>query len=425
MLTQKIKNLINEMFDSTPSNVGVGYGFKKVNGKFSNEKSIVFFVPEKKPLHLLNPDEILPSDPINIDGEILQMDVVEIGVVRTYACNPECYSWQTTSPPNRQYIRPIQGGISMTTRSNLGSVGTLGFVAVDTQTQSLVGVTNNHVAIRDASITSQRNLSGPIQNEFDITDGGVVNPDSAYQSGEFINPPNSYIIGQVVRYVPISITGGPIQNKVDGALISLSGTPILSLTQSYKQYGLSSVLVPTPFATGTELDDLLDLNPLVKSSGRTTGVKDGGLCPLRIAYINTTVNVSGYNFQGVESTVVFNECFIFVRPVNDPDISTICINPSFAGDSGSAIIGEFTGTGINKIIGLNFAGSDYYGIANRIDNVANELGIEYWDGSLKNLVDTSTVVFKTIPGGTTNKIVNCGGENYWQMGLTTLNSPCA
>ena len=37
--------------------------------------------------------------------------------------------------------------------------------AVDVATQALVGVTNNHVVIRDASYTSQRNPSGLIENE--------------------------------------------------------------------------------------------------------------------------------------------------------------------------------------------------------------------------------------------------------------------
>lgn len=425
MLTTEIKNLISEMFNSTPKHIGVGYGYKKVNGAMTNQESIVFFVPEKKPLHLLTPNEVLPNDSFEINGRTLQYDVVEIGDVRAQACNPECYEWQTTTPSNRLFIRPVQGGISMTTKVNLGYVGTLGFIAVDTQTQSLVGVTNNHVAIKDSSFTSQRNLNGIIQNEYDITDGGTPNPDSAYQSGEFSNPPNSYIIGQVIRYVPLSFDiSSPIQNKVDGALISLSGTPILSLTESYKQFGMTSISNPLEFATSNELDNLLIENPMVKSSGRTTGVKDGQPCPLRVAYVGASVTVSGYNIQGISTDVIFNDCFVFVRPSNDPDISVICINPTFGGDSGSAIIGEFTGTGVNKIIGLNFAGSDLYGIANRIDHVASELGIEAWDGTLKNLVDTNSAQYRTVIGASSAMTENCGGTSYWQVGLTRLNNPC-
>lgn len=422
MITKEIKNLLKEMFESTPSEIGVGFGYKRVNGVSTDEKSIVFFVPKKKPLHMLREDEILPNSPFEINGETIQVDVVEVPPFRAFACNPECLSWQSTPPSNRQYIRPVQGGISMTTKVNLGYLGTLGFIAVDSQTQSLVGVTNNHVAIRDASLASERNLNGLVQNEYDITDGGSLQVDTAYQPGEFSNPPNSYIVGQVVRYVPISMVVNA-ENKVDGALISLSGTPIINLSQSYKQYGMASVSTPMEFATSTELDNLLIENPLVKSSGRTTGVKDGGLCPLRVAYVGININVSGYDFQGVSVSVSFYDCFAFVRPVNDPNIDQVCIYPSYPGDSGSAIVGEFTG-GVNKIIGLNFAGNDYYGIANRIDHVSEQLGIEAWDGSLKNLVDTSTVEFKTVSGGVSGVTQNCGGEIYWQVGLTRLNNPC-
>jgi hypothetical protein len=423
MVTQEIKNEIKKLFDTTPEYVGVGYGYKKTNGQFTDEESIVFFVPEKKPINDIPENEILPSEPIVINEKVIKMDVIEIGNIKALACNSQCYEWQTIPPNNRDYTRPLKGGLSITSTNNLGSVGTLGFVAVDSNTQSLVGVTNNHVVIKDPFLTSERNLSGVIENEYDINNGGSVNPDLIYQPGESLTPPSNYQIGQVVRYVPITTTtGGAYENKVDGALISLSGTPTLSLSESYKQFGITSFSVPTPFASTAEINNLLISNPMLKSSGRTTGVKDGSPCPLRIAYFSSVLPVGGYNLQGTETVATFVDCIIFVRPENDPSLSSICPYPIYAGDSGSALIADFSGT--NKIIGLCFAGSDYYGVANRIDNVASELGIEEWDGTLKNLVDTDTVTYKTLSGGNDNKIVNCEGENYWQVGLTNLNNDC-
>jgi hypothetical protein len=423
MITQEIKDEIKKYFDSTPDYVGVGYGYKKTNNQITTEESIVFFVPEKKPIDDIPNNEILPSEPIVINEKVIKMDVIEVGNIRALACNSQCYEWQTIPPDNRNYTRPIKGGLSITSTNNLGSVGTMGFVAVDSETQTLVGVTNNHVVIKDPFLTSERNLNGVIENEYDINNGGEVNPDLVYQPGETLSPPLNYQIGQVIRYVPITTTTeGVYENRVDGALISLLGTPTLSLSESYKQFGITSFSVPTPFASTAEIDNLLITNPMLKSSGRTTGVKDGSPCPLRTLYISSILPVNGYNLQGVETIATFVDCIVFIRPTNDPSLDSACINPISAGDSGSALIADLGGT--NKIVGLCFAGSDYYGIANRIDDVASELGIEEWDGTLKNLVDTETVTYRTIPGGSENKILICNSENYWQVGLTNLNNEC-
>jgi len=423
MITQEIKDEIKKYFDLTPEYVGVGYGYKKTNNKITTEESIVFFVPEKKPIHDIPDDEILPSEPIVINEKVIKMDVIEIGNIRALACNSQCQQWQSTPPDNQDYTRPLKGGLSITSTNKLGFVGTLGFVAVDSETQSLVGVTNNHVVVKDPFLTSERNLNGVRENEYDIINWGEVNPDFAYQPGESSNPPLNYHIGQVIRYVPITTTtGGIYENRVDGALISLSGTPTLSLSESYKQFGITSFSVPTPFASTAEIDNLLITNPMLKSSGRTTGVKDGSPCPLRTLYISSILPIGGYNLQGVETVATFVDCIVFIRPTNDPSLGSACINPIYAGDSGSALIADLSGT--NKIVGLCFAGSDYYGIANRIDNVASELGIEEWDGSLKNLVDTNTITYKTIPGGNENKLLICNSENYWQVGLSILSNEC-
>ena len=92
-----------------------------------------------------------------------------------------------------------------------------------------------------------------------------------------------------------------------------------------------------------------------------------------------------------------------------------------------ALIADFSG--VRKIIGLVFAagavcGIFYYGYACRIDRVAAELGIEAWDGTAKGYVDPASITYKTTFNGSSNKILNCGGTNYWQVGLTTLNTPC-
>ena len=421
MLTDEIKEIIEELFNATPNDVGVGYGTKIKNGEMTNEESIIFFVPKKIPLHLIPENELLPDVEFTLSDRVLKTDVIEVGIIKTFACDPSCYTWGNpgTPPTNRLQHRPIKGGISITSQTKLGFVGTLGFIAVDVATQALVGVTNNHVVIRDASYTSQRNPSGLIQNEYDIISGGAVQPDSAFQNGESSSPPPSAKIGEVVRYVPISVSGGI--NKVDGALISVECNPVIDIAESFKQFGLT-YNSPYVFATTAEINNLLITNPMLFSSGRTTGVKQGIPCPLRTFTLGFAGGVSGYNIQGTSTTIPFTDIIMFVRPENDPNLATVCNYPIFAGDSGSALVADFSGT--SKIVGLVFAGSEYYGFACRIDHVASELGIQSWDGTTKPYVDSTTISYITVPGFNSIKTQVSGGDTYWQVGAYNLTVPC-
>ena len=282
-----------------------------------------------------------------------------------------------------------------------------------TETQTLVGVTNNHVTIQDAFYTSEQNLFGIIQNEY--------NPvDEVFQNGEGV-PPSNYSVGQSLRYVPISKTN---LNYVDGAIFSLNSEDV-DITSSFQTIG-SDYTFPLPFATTAEINGLLTTNPMLYSSGRTTGPKGGAVCPLRIFSLFSST-ILAYQLQGTSTYCHFSDQIVFVKPENDPSLSTICENPVYPGDSGSALIADFSG--VRKIIGLVFAGGQvggiyYYGYANRIDRVATELGVEAWDGSAKGYVDTNSITYKTTINGSSNKILNCDGTDYWQVGLTTLNKPC-
>ena len=415
MLTQEIKNKLNELYKSTPDYVGVAYGYKTVQGLETSNISIVFTVPKKKPLNEIPFNEHLPEF-VEIDGTIYRTDVVEIEKVLTMndtvSCdnpliNPSCYTWSplgSVSPPNRGTIRPLVGGISLTAGHLLGTVGTIGLIVVDSSSQKLVGLTNNHVVVQDASYTSYRNLSGPIVNEYKYP---------AYQNGESATPSISQVIGEVVRYVPLK--SQPDLNTVDGALVSLSAST-LSNVESFKQLGID-YNQPMSFATTSEIDSLLVTPRTILSSGRTTGSKKGD-CGLKIKFLNATQDVGSYPLQGVGRTVSFNELICFTR------LSETCNWPIYHGDSGSVLIADFDG--VYKIIGLNFAGSaqvdgsttqiGQYGYACRIDNVAFELGIQAWDGTSVNAVTTIDKILT--PNGSANKTIIVDGKTYWQVGLS-------
>jgi hypothetical protein len=415
MLTQEIKNKLNELYQNTPNYVGVAYGHKTINGVETSDKSIVFTVPKKKPLNEIPFDERLPEF-VEISGTIYRTDVLEIEEVVPMIdypiCDnpliaPNCYTWSplgSVNPPNRNTLRPLVGGISLTAQRLLGSVGTLGLIVVDSLSQKLVGLTNNHVVIQDASYTSVRNLSGPIVNEYKSI---------AYQNGEISTPVVGNQIGEVIRYVPLK--SQPELNTVDGALVSLCANTV-SNTTSFTQLGIN-YSQPMPFATTAEIDSLLVTQRTILSSGRTSGVKSGD-CGLKIKLLGATADVGSYPLQGVGRVVSYNDLIVFTR------LSESCNFPIYGGDSGSVLIADFDG--VYKIIGLNFAGSSQvpgsttqigqFGYACRIDNVAFELGIEAWDGTPKNTVSTIEKVIT--PGGSPNKTIIVDGKTYWQVGLS-------
>jgi hypothetical protein len=135
MLTDSIKQKIQELFESTPENVGVAYGIKMTNGEFTEDVGITFLVETKLPLDQIPADQVLPSS-VNIDGVDYVTDVVQVGKVKTLVCDSvtenNCYGWQTSAPGNRGTVRPLKGGVSLGSYNNQGHVGTLGFIAVET-----------------------------------------------------------------------------------------------------------------------------------------------------------------------------------------------------------------------------------------------------------------------------------------------------
>ncbi len=45
MLTKEIKNLISDLYQATPDNIGVGFGYKIIGDQQTDQESIVFLVP--------------------------------------------------------------------------------------------------------------------------------------------------------------------------------------------------------------------------------------------------------------------------------------------------------------------------------------------------------------------------------------------
>ena len=416
----------------------------------------------------------------SLDTQIL----LEAGSPTAMACDSSCYQGELPwywagagpysatiqSPTNRNRRRPIKGGISITSTSHstpfaaAGSVGTMGLVCQDTATNALVGLTNNHVVIRDSFYTNERTYTNP-QNEFDLVDGngGNTPPSSytelVYQSGEFTAQPvtSTDNIGRVIRYVPLYSTtttaATPVKiNRVDGAIFSIycSGSDNVGVanSSSWQQHGLP-YLPAMPFASAAEINNLLATNPELYSSGRSTGVKGSPttLCPIR--FFGYFAGPVSYPLQGVSTPAVFVDLLKFVKPFNSasytPPVAggsaTVCPFPIWAGDSGSTLIANFSGTW--KVIGLNFAGdgcpapgvcapagtiiASSMGLSCRIDNVASELGVKAWTTPwtpLHPVTIVDDIKYITTSGSNDTKTLACSGSTYWQVGLTTHHNNC-
>jgi len=431
MKNKDISKLTEKYLKETDKNIiGVSYGYNMVDGKFTDEKVISFTVKEKLPMDKLGSNKVLPKI-IEHDGNIFHTDVIQgdFKLLDASFCYSEHYTWWQywqpipTTPSNRDEKRPLKGGISTTNyTSKINSIGTLGFLAVDTETDSLVGVSNNHVLVDDAFIASERTNDNVVTN---------ISGDISTQPHESGNYGTSNKIGLVKRYVPIK--EGEI-NYVDGAITTIESEHVDN-NESWKQEGLTGVTTPMGFASTEEIDSLLVTDPFLFSAGRTSGAKGELETKLKVIATNSAITID-YNKQGVETTVTFSDCIIFVASGTTVTPGDYCFFPIAPGDSGSALIADFSGT--KKIIGLCFAGSSinipldendpespvvavsFYGIANRIDKVADELNIRAWMGEQVNYStpNINEIESYVLSGKTSLESFVKDGKTFSQVGLT-------
>jgi len=413
--TQEIKDKISELASQSSEDcTSIGYGFKESNGKLTKEKSIIFTFKKKKPLEELSPNEIIPNT-ITIGNESIKTDVQEgINKLVAYeACPSNFYQWSDNSdlnpngvitPIQQNEVRPLKGGLQIRNQS-LGFLGTMGFIAVDKDTNSLVGVTNAHVM---TNCFFSANESG--RGVFDVYGDNMGQPATS----------TNQRVGVTKRYV--TVDGSPTVNYVDGAIFTLDESQI-DLNESYKYYGFSFEDAP-PFATTEEIDDLINNDWEFYSVGRTTGAKGEGDTKLKFASIET---VYVYNTLTTSTARLtrYDECIKYIASASTTTNGNSCFYPINSGDSGSALLANINGT--VKIIGICFAGSTtgssegYFtsGKACRIDRVAEELNIESFTGQTVNFSDKLNpqvhyeVGFSSIP----ELIID--GNKFYQVGTVS------
>lgn len=425
-----IGKLIEDYFPNRPKNViGLGYGYKVVNNTITDELSIIHYVDKKLSTNELNSDEIIPKT-LLLDSSVYLTDVIEGNFKFLQGepnpnlasfCPTDFYDWYTNVKPipNRAKIRPIQGGSSAINYTTIaGYIGTLGFLAKDNDTNTLVGVSNNHVLVGDSAfITSNRNINGVLTN---VLNNRIVQP---------FNDPSSFI-GTIKKYKPISNSG---TNYLDVALTTLKPSDI-SYSQSYKQFNLNGYTGPLQYATTQEIDSLLSNRNSLFSSGARTGAKGEGASKLLPFSLYNIFNIA-YGNQKSETNVVFGDSIGFIASASTITPGRFCLSPIEGGDSGSALLADFNG--VRKIIGLVFAGSSAnynvngnidpfttIGFANRIDRLARDMNISPWNGEQSvGFSDLTKIQTYFIPGTSSQETIKNGSAIFWQAGLVATNTP--
>jgi hypothetical protein len=227
-----------------------------------------------------------------IDGVEYKTDVVENAPQKFF----QCFTNESSDPTN-SYVstnpwvtglrsnmsQPLQGGFQITQwptgfttdPSNPSivyrSIGTLGFFAIDSLDNRVVGVTNTHVLIDKEEFANERNLVAEASDPYNVIQQqtspitGTDIPSAIYEPK---NPNDLYRLGYVKRYMPQSDAQ---VNYVDCSLVALVAGTVTN--QSYLVYNPTLYSDPLPFASSLEIDNLLITKPEVYSTGRTTGPK--------------------------------------------------------------------------------------------------------------------------------------------------------
>jgi hypothetical protein len=399
----------------------VYYGKKTVNGVETEENALVHVVLEKLPKDQVHSSKLIPKT-YTIDGIEHKTDVIQKNPHRLI----QCYS--SLTDPAIIYLqtrqRPLSGGLEIANMVSFDgqfiTTGTLGFIAVDNIDNNLVGVTNNHVIVLDAFLSSEKDPNSTLGSIIDtptVPYFGTINP-AIIQFGSANGSINlgRDTIGAPKRYIPI---GQNITNTVDVALIGLNSGNVDSSSDSQAELANTYAM---PFASTAELDSMIINNIPIYYVGKRTGPK-GPSCQLQVFGHGSTY--VSYNKQTIPTQIVMSDVF-FVRY---PDGSNL---PAYSGDSGSAVIGNFNGT--YKIVGLLFAADTNTDQTNptstefsfcRIDNIASQLNISAWDGNNLNFGSTTpqnaSVIYRPLTDNRPSITYN--GKTYWQVGTKLTDLP--
>ena len=306
--------------------VGIGIGYKHVNGKKTDELCIQFSVRAKMASQDLKKKDLIPKD---INGA--KTDVVQLGEIKS------------EQDPKLRW-RPAPAGVSVGHRDI--TAGTLGIWVKKNGKWCILS--NNHV----------------LANSNDGNIGESILQPAPYDSGNISN-----VIALLSEFVAIEWTEAP-----SDCLFSSLFAKVVNWFM--KLFGRKSRLKAIQIQAGTNLVDAalaevikdVDVDNKILKIGKITKIGYGELGMKIKKYGRTTAYTEGEIIQVDASILVSygegkNAWF---------EDQLVAGNMSAGGDSGSVVISDE-----NDLVGLLFAGSDTSTIINRIQNVQDALG--HWD----------------------------------------------
>jgi hypothetical protein len=414
-LNTTLKERISNLYNTTSDNIiSVGLGRKTKNGVETGEIGVVFGVEKKIPINDLPKDEILPNS-IFVNGQEYKTDVLQTDIPKMCACyssgDPEITRLQNlaTAPS------PLKGGQEITMYPNFFTpssriIGTLGFIGTDNIDGKIVAVTNAHVACAKKLIASQRDFveeeSLPYNTieRYPLYDNTLKFPSGAMKNNaSFVFP-----FPRIKRYVPQYKQGEGINYADVGIYTVLEEYVNNESYQVWQPTTVTSYPSALPFATTAELDNILSTNPIVYSTGRTTGPKGYGSspsCRLKINGIGITTAVAdGEGFTGTWADVGR-----FQYQDDSP-------SPLLGGDSGSAMLADIGGQ--RKILGLAFAAGGNYGIFCRIDRIVETINIGPFSTPTNTQQSEPSLFTGSIAQYSNTVKLTRNGKTYYQVGLT-------
>jgi hypothetical protein len=312
--------------------VATGVGYKSVEGKKTDELSIICSVATKMSKQSLSNKDLIPS---TIQG--MPVDVEATGVIHAQ------------QDPTGKF-RPAPGGVSV--GHYRITAGTLGCWVKKNNLYHILS--NNHV----------------LANSNDASSGDSILQPGPYDGGS--NPGDQ--IATLSEFIPIEFEGGggggspcPIANGVASVLNGLAAavgsstrlTPSRVDARRQQATNLVDAAIAEPLNQNDVRNEILNIGVVtetaeatlgmsVKKMGRTTSFTTG-----TILQVDVTSSVS----YGTGKTAVFVD-------------QLMAGAMSQGGDSGSAVV-----SADNKLVGLLFAGSTSTTIINRIQNVFSALNI--------------------------------------------------
>ncbi|MGO0121648.1 hypothetical protein [Desulfothermobacter acidiphilus] len=320
---------------SLPSVVGVGWGKKMVRGELTDQEAVVVLVEKKLPPTALPRGACVPQQ---LEG--IPTDVVESG------------SFYLLGSYTGRY-RPARPGVSL--GHYLVTAGTFGAVVYDRINHEPLILSNNHILANRTNGRDGRSRIGDPILQPGSYDGGTPGHDS---------------IATLCRLVPLRYTAEPATCAIARVMEQYANSALRLLTR--RRYYLKllrltnstnrvDAALARPLQAGLVESQIMEIGAVagtaepalgmaVKKCGRTTGLTSG-----EVRYVNVTLTVN----LGHQEQAFFEDQFVATRM-------------SAPGDSGSLIVDQD-----NRAVGLLFAGSDRFTVANRITHVLEALQVRF------------------------------------------------